>query len=81
MTKIYLFRADVAAYCDEAQELLEEIRKEYPGKTTLQIFDVERDRRIARKFGVSKVPTIIVDETVRFTGVPQKEEVLHLLTA
>jgi KaiC/GvpD/RAD55 family RecA-like ATPase len=79
MSKIYLFRADVAAYCDEAQEVLEEIRKEYPGKTTLQIFDVERDRGITRKFGVTKVPTIIVDETVRFTGVPPKDELLHLI--
>ena len=27
MTKIYLFRADVAAYCDDAQDLLGEIRE------------------------------------------------------
>ena len=40
MTKIYLFRADVAAYCDEAQRLLEDIQKEFPGKTTLRVFDV-----------------------------------------
>ena len=79
MTKIYLFRADVAAYCDEAQELLQEIKKEYPGKIKLQIFDVERDQKVARRFGVSKVPTIIVDETARFTGVPKKEELIHLV--
>jgi len=81
MTKIYLFRADVAAYCDDAQELLEEIKRENPGKVSLRIFDVERDRRIARKFGVSKVPTIIVDESQRFTRIPTKEEILHVVEA
>ena len=81
MSKIYLFRADVAAYCDEAQKLLEDIQKEFPGKTTLRVFDVERDRKIARKFGVTKVPTIVVDESTRFTGVPSREELLHLIEA
>ena len=79
MTKIYLFRADVAAYCDDAQNLLGEIQRENPGRISLQIFDVERDRKIARKFNVTKVPTIIVDESIRFTRVPTKEELLHVV--
>jgi KaiC/GvpD/RAD55 family RecA-like ATPase len=79
MTKIYLFRADVAAYCDDAQDLLEEVKEEYPDKISLQIFDVERDRRIARKFGVTKVPTMIIDETLRFTRVPTRDELLHVI--
>jgi len=79
MPKIFLFRADVAAYCDEAQELLEQIGKEFPGKVKLQIFDVERDQKVARRFGVTKVPTLIIDETTRYTGVPTKEELIHLI--
>ncbi len=81
MAKIYLFRADVAAYCDDAQEVLEEIKEEYPGRVSLRVFDVERDAKIARKFGVTKVPTIIIDETVVRTGVVPKEELLHLMEA
>jgi len=81
MTKVYLFRADVAAYCDDAQALLEEIKKENPSRVSLHIFDVDRDRRIARKFRVSQVPTIIVDESLRFTRVPSRDELLRALEA
>jgi len=80
MAKVYLFRADVAAYCDEAQRLVEEIKKEHPS-LELHVFDIDRDRSIARKFGVTKVPTVVVDDAVKFTGVPSKEQILKALEA
>jgi KaiC/GvpD/RAD55 family RecA-like ATPase len=79
MTKIQLFRAEVAAYCDDAQQLLEEVVRENPGKVDLEVFDIEEDRQAAQDMGVAKVPTIIVDGALRFSRIPTKEELLRAI--
>lgn len=76
-TTIRVFTADDCGRCPAALERVREVASGREG-VTVDVFDVEEDRRVALQAGVLSVPTVAIgDERIR--GVPARERVERAL--
>lgn len=72
--------------CRAMQPIMREIAKEYAGKIQVVFYDVWKDPRPARKYGIQLIPTqVFIDqngkEIFRHVGYFPKEEILQMLKA
>ncbi len=76
-------------YCADTRQLLEEVVP-LSDKLSLNVYDLERDAEIARRYRVDKAPAIVitgwdgsqaVDHGIRFLGIPAGPEFSALIQA
>ena len=73
-------------YCREAKELLTDFAG-LSDKLTLEVYDFVKDKEVADKYGIDKIPAIVVlgpedvDYGIRFFGIPSGYEFTTLLEA
>lgn len=77
MVKVQLVYTKTCVYCPVAKSLLKDLKKQYK-------FDYEEvdatspeGQKLVSKFSIMSVPTIIVDNKVRWVGLPQKDKVIE----
>lgn len=76
--------ADRCIPCRAMQPIMKEIAAEYAGKIQVVFYDVWKDPRPARKYGIQLIPTqVFIDqkgkEIFRHVGFFPKEEILGML--
>ena len=76
--------ADRCIPCRAMQPIMREIAEEYAGKVQVVFYDVWKDPRPARKYGIQVIPTqVFIDqsgkEILRHVGYFPKEEILKML--
>lgn len=76
--------ADKCIPCRAMQPIMREIAVEYPGKVQVVFYDVWKDPKPARKYGIQLIPTqVFIDqsgkEIFRHVGFFAKEEMLQML--
>lgn len=79
MVKVQLVYTKSCAYCPLAKGLFKDLKKQYK-------FDYEEvdamspeGQKLVAKYSIMSVPTIIVDNRVQWTGVPQKDKVIAIV--
>ena len=70
--------------CDMMSPILEELRKEYSGKLSVEFYDVRKDPAPAQKYRIRLIPTQIFlksdgKEFFRHEGFYPKEEIIAVL--
>lgn len=69
-------------YCRETRILLEEVSRLHP-LLNLEVYDFQRDEKVAEKYGVDKIPATILigdrDYGIRFYGIPAGFEFTTLI--
>ncbi|HUU38710.1 MAG TPA: thioredoxin family protein [Candidatus Desulfaltia sp.] len=75
--------ADRCIPCREMQPILKEIAQEYAGTVQVVFYDVWKDPRPARQYGIQLIPTqVFIDqggkEIFRHVGYFAKEEILNM---
>jgi len=83
-TLIYEFRSRICPYCYELSEILDELKKKYPGQMVVQDFWSETDEPMFKRYQVSLVPTLIIvnasgREIFRHEGMIPKEQLVSRL--
>ena len=83
-TVIYEFRSRICPYCYELSEILDELKKKYPGQMVVQDFWSETDEPMFKRYQVSLVPTLIIvnasgREIFRHEGMIPKEQLVSRL--
>lgn len=77
------FYADWCGPCKMMGPVIEEIANELQGKAKVGKINVDQNQELAMKYGVMSIPTMIIfkngEETKRFVGVRDKEELLNEL--
>lgn len=85
--KVLFFKVDdesVCEYCNLTRDLLEEL-SEVDERVELEIYDFDNDKEIVEKYGVERVPALILlddngkDYGVRFYGIPSGHEFSTLI--
>jgi len=76
--------ADRCIPCRAMQPIMRELAKEYAGKIQVVFYDVWKDPRPARKYGIQLIPTqVFIDqggkEIFRHVGYFPKDEILQML--
>lgn len=77
--------ADKCVPCKMMQPILDELRKEYPGKLQVDFVDVWKEPAASQQYGISAIPTQIIfdangKEVFRHIGFFPKEEILAQLS-
>jgi glutaredoxin-like protein len=71
-------------YCSETRQLVEEVAK-LSDHLEADIYDFQADEEMAQKYGVDKIPAVVVvgeeDYGIRFFGIPSGYEFTSLLEA
>ena len=84
---LYFGQKENCDYCDDAQQLLEEVVA-ISDKLTLTIYDLDDDADVAKNYNVDKAPGIVIaakdgdvvsDFGVRFAGIPSGHEFTSLI--
>ena len=69
-------------YCTEVRELAQEVA-ELDDRIEVKVYDFQSDREVAEKFGVDKIPALLVfgkrEYGVRFFGIPSGYEFMTLI--
>ncbi|MFZ2088269.1 MAG: thioredoxin family protein [Desulfobaccales bacterium] len=83
-TVVYEFRSRICPYCYELSEILDELKKKYPGQMVVQDFWSETDEPMFKRYQVSLVPTLIIvnasgREIFRHEGMIPKEQLVSRL--
>jgi thioredoxin 1 len=70
--------------CQQMAPIVEELKKEYAGRLSVEFYDVLKDKAPARQYGIRVIPTqIFLDsqgqEIFRHEGFLPKEEILPIL--
>jgi thioredoxin 1 len=78
--------ADRCIPCQAMQPIMREIAEEYAGRIQVVFYDVWKDPRPARHYGIQLIPTqLFIDqsgrEIFRHVGLFPKAEILHMLKA
>ncbi len=80
MVKVQLVYTKSCVYCPAAKALFKDLKKQYK-------FDYEEvdamspeGQKLVSKFSIMSVPSIIVDNNLKWVGVPQKDKVIATLS-
>jgi thioredoxin 1 len=83
MIKLIDFYADWCAPCKVMEPVIEEIRKEYEGKVTVEEVDVDANQALSSSHGVMSIPTYLVlkddQEVGRLIGVNPKSRLVEII--
>lgn len=70
---VYFTQEVECAFCRETHEMLEEVAA-LGDRLELRVFDFQREKAEAEKYGIDKIPAIVIrngkDPGIRFYGVP-----------
>ena len=79
MVKVQLIYTKMCPHCPPAKELFRELKKEYR-------FDYEEidamtpeGQELVEKYSIMSVPTVVINDTVAFVGVPSKEKAIQAI--
>lgn len=76
MKKVIRFTAPWCGPCRTVAPILAEMAQKYSDKAIFQTVDIDNDPVTAKKYGVSSIPTVVIEvngvETQRFVGVKPK---------
>ena len=84
---LFFGQKEGCAYCPDTQQLLEEVA-EISEKLTIDVYDLDEDADVAKKFNVDKAPGIVIaakdgdivsDYGVRYAGIPSGHEFSALI--
>lgn len=82
---IYFTQEMECPFCKEARELLQDLSSLSDGKITLEIYDFVADKDIVTRYGIDKIPAIVVegqkDYGIRFFGIPAGYEFTSLISS
>ena len=83
--RLIMFTQDFEChYCAETRQLVEEVA-EQSSQLKAEIYDFQADEEVAEKYGVDKIPAVVVvgeaDYGIRFFGIPSGYEFTSLLEA
>ncbi len=74
MVKVQLVYTKTCVYCPASKALFKELKKEHK-------FDYEEidavspeGQKLVAKYSIMAVPTVIIDNKVRFTGMPSRDK-------
>jgi thioredoxin 1 len=77
------FWADWCAPCKAQDPILEEVAKELSGKALVGKVNVDDNRTLATKYGITNIPTMILfkdgNKVHHFVGVLPKEKILNTI--
>jgi thioredoxin 1 len=72
------FRTKTCSFCREGALILEELAEVFAGKVEFKMVDAEMDRKLAEKYVIFTVPTVIIERdgkmVERFNGFVAGEE-------
>ena len=76
------FHAEWCGPCKTMAPILEEVKSELGGKVRIVKIDIDRNPKVARKFQVRSVPTLILfkDGKQRWRGVVPRHALLQVLS-
>ena len=76
MKEIELYYGLLCPYCKTAKILIKKIMNENPGKIRFKQTLISSPTGMINryKFGIHSVPTILIDGTIVFRGLPEEEE-------
>lgn len=79
MKEVILVTTQTCPFCPMAKKLWEDLKKEVDFE--LRVVDAfsQEGQELVRKFSIRAVPTTIIDEEVKFVGIPKREEALKAL--
>ncbi len=80
MVKVQLVYTKQCVFCPSAKQIFKDLKKQYK-------FDYEEvdalspeGQKVVSKYSIMSVPTIIVNGKVQWTGVPQKDKVIAVIS-
>lgn len=81
--KLIMFTQELECqYCRETRQILEEVA-ELSDKISLTIYDFQKDKEIAEKYNIDKIPATVIegkkDYGIRYFGIPSGYEFSSLL--
>ena len=83
MIKFIDFYADWCAPCKVMAPVIEEIKKEYEGKISVEEIDVDTNQPLTSQYGVLSIPTYLVlkddHEVGRLVGVNPKVKLAEII--
>lgn len=76
MVKVQLVYTQSCPFCPSAKELFRSLKKEY--KFDYEEIDAmtEKGQQLVQKHMIMSVPTIVINDTVAFVGVPSREKAI-----
>lgn len=79
MVKVQLVYTKQCVYCPAAKSLFKDLKKQY--KFDYEEVDAmsQEGQKLVAKYSIMSVPTILVDNAVKWTGVPQKDKVIAVV--
>lgn len=78
------FTADWCSYCREMEPVIEELREEYRGKVSFETVDIDRQKKLAKEFGVASVPFYLLlsadgEPIAYYPGAVEKETLASMI--
>jgi len=77
------FYAEWCGPCQMQTPIIKDLEKEYNGKIKFEVIDVDKKEKIAEKYKVSSIPTVIIEKNgivvKRHVGVVSKKELIKEL--
>lgn len=79
MVKVQLVYTKSCIYCPSAKAVFKDLKKQY--KFDYEEIDAmsQEGQKLVSKYSIMSVPTILVDNVVKWTGVPQKDKVIAVV--
>jgi len=79
MVKVQLVYTKMCPHCPPAKELFRELKKQY--KFDYKEIDVvtPEGQKLVIKHSIMSVPTVVINDTVAFVGVPSKEKAIQAI--
>jgi len=79
---VYFTQEHECAYCKETAMIINEVA-ELSDKISVEVYDLIKDREIAEKYRVDKIPATVIatdnDSRIRFYGIPSGYEFVTFL--
>ncbi len=79
MVKVQLVYTKSCVYCPAAKQIFKDLKKAHKFEYEEVDASTPEGQKLAMKYSIMSVPTIIVDGKVQWVGVPQKDKVISVL--
>ena len=80
MVKVTLIHATWCHVCPSASKLWNELKEEYGFEYNEVDVDTPEGQELTTKFSIMGVPTTIIDGTVAFVGVPDRDKAIAAIS-
>ena len=79
MVKVQLVYTKMCPHCPPAKELFRELEKEYRFDYKEIDAMTPEGQKLVEKHSIMSVPTVIINDTVAFVGLPSKEKAIQAI--